>query len=208
MSDIENKEKGKLDKLDGNPFFSLFTPYFDFIGKGKIFNLVYFLLAVINLFIPFFVIYQIINMRFFQYAEAKHIFAFIFAWLVVCFACWVGFQLWWNRRKRVTVIGKSEFIAIPLLSDIVQTFGEWLGTLIAIIGAGAGLFTTIFLGNEADVIFSYMGLDFLSYGIMNIIMGPIIGFFIVIIFRFFAELMRVVAALANNTKDIADNLKK
>ena len=208
MSDNENKVKNKLDQLDKNPFFSLFSPYLDFLGKGQIFSLVYFIFAGVNLVLPFIIMYQVINTGLFQYANAQIVFAFILSWIVVCFACWVGFQLWWNRRKKVTIIANSEFVAIPLSSDIVQTFGEWIGTLVAIIGAGAGLFTTIFLGNEASMLFRYMGLDFLSYGFLNIVMGPIIGFFLVIIFRFFAELLRVVAALANNTKDIANNIKK
>ena len=206
--DVKTDLKNKFEKLDGNPFFSLFRPYLDFLGKGQIFSLVYLIFAVVNLFLPFVILFQVINFGLFRYPSAQLIFAFILSWLVICFACWISFQLWWDRRKKVTIISQSEFIAIPLASDILQTMGEWLGTLTAIIGAGAGLFTAIFLGNEARYLFYAMGMDYLNFGAAAIFIGPIVGFFIVIIFRIFAELLRIVAALANNTKDIAENLKK
>jgi hypothetical protein len=47
----------------------------------------------------------------------------------------------------------------------------------------------------------------LRFGAAVIIIGPVIGFFILIIFRFFAELLRIFAALADNTKEIAANIK-
>ena len=210
MSDVNNggsSGKKKFEKLAGSPFFTFSRPYLEFIGKEKLFGLVYIVMAVINLIIPFVTLYQVIDSGFFRYG-AKYVFAFIFTWLVIVFACWIGFQLWWDRRKKATDSGSSEFIAIPNFSDILQTFGEWLGTLIGIIGAGGGLIAFIFLGNDLNYLFQIIGLGFMRFGVAVIIIGPVIGFFIIIIFRFFAELLRVMAALANNTKEIAANLKK
>ena len=210
MSDVETGgtgEKKKFEKLTGSPFFTFSKPYLEFIGKEKLFSLVYIILAVINLIIPFVILYQVIDSGFFSWVDAKYIFAFIFTWLVIVFACWIGFQLWWDRRKKAKDSGSSEFIAILNFSDIMQTFGEWLGTLIAIIGAGGGLIAFIFLGNDLNDLFRMINLGFLSFGPGVIIIGPVIGFFILIIFRFFAELLRIFAALADNTKEIAANIK-
>ena len=153
MSDVEaggNEGKKKFEKMTGSPFFTLSKPYLEFIGKEKLFGLVYIILAVINLILPFVILYQVIDSGFFNYVSAKYIFAFIFTWLVIVFACWIGFQLWWDRRKKAKDSGSSEFIAILNFSDILQTFGEWLGSLIAIIGAGGGLIAFIFLGNDLN----------------------------------------------------------
>jgi len=209
MSDFENgnnKLDAKLEKLDKNPFFAFSRPYLDFIGKGKIFSFVYYVMAVINLIIPFAIIYVTIESGAFQFG-AKYVFAIIFSWLVVFFASWIGFQLWWNRRAKIKDMASSDFIATVIFSQIFQTFGEWLGTFIGIIGAGIGLIALIFLGNEAGYLFNLIGMDFMSYGAMVIFAGPVVGFFIIILFRFLAEQLRLFASLVNNTKDIATNIK-
>jgi hypothetical protein len=212
MSDLEtrgNAVKEKIAGLTGGPFFTFAKPYLDFIGKGKIFGLVYFVMAAVNLLLPFAIIFMAADSGLFKSGEAKIIFAFIFSWLVIVFACWIGFQLWWDRRTKVAAVADSEFIATPIFSELFQTFGEWLGTLIGIIGAGVGLIATIFLGGgEARYFFMQMGMGFLSFGAAVIFIGPVIGFFIIIIFRFLAEQLRIFAALANNTKEIAVNIKK
>ena len=201
-----NDGKEKFEKMTEGPFFQFAGPYLEFLGKGRLFNLVYVVMAVANLIIPFVILYQVIDSGFFSYG-AKYVFAFIFAWLSIVFACWIGFQLWWERRKKVINMGSPEFIATPIFSEILQTFGEWLGTLIGIVGAAGGLMASIFLGNDVDYLFSMIGLGFMRFGILTVIIGPVIGYFIIILFRFLAEQLRIFASLANNTKEIATNIK-
>jgi hypothetical protein len=202
-----NNGKGKFDQMTKNSFFTFSKPYLDFIGKGTIYSFVYFVMAAINLILPFVAIFTTIESGIFRYGKAEFVFAIILSWLVIAFACWIGFQLWWDRRTRIAHIASSEFIATPIFSQILQTFGEWLGTLIGIIGAGVGLIALLFLGSDANVIFRSIGMGFMPSGAMVIIIGPIIGFFIIIVSHFFAEQLRILAALANNTKEIATNLK-
>jgi hypothetical protein len=211
MSDVrigDGKIKGKIEKMNESPFFTFSKPYLDFIGKGKIFGFVYYIMAIINLLLPFGIISTAIEKGAFRNG-AKFAFAFILSWLVITFACWIGLQLWWNRRTKILNTNSSEFIATICFSDIIQTFGEWIGTMLGIIGAGVGLIVLIFLrGREGYSLFYSMGLGFMSYGpILLIICGPATGFFIIIISRFFAELLRLFASLTNNSKDIATNLQ-
>jgi hypothetical protein len=117
-------------------------------------------------------------------------------------------HVWWNRKSKVKNLEASEFAATPILSEILQTFGEWAGTVIGIVGAGVGLIAAIVLGSEARLLFSAIRLGFMNFGASAIIIGPITGFFIIIVFRFVAEQLRILAALANNTKEIAVNLKE
>jgi hypothetical protein len=203
---VENGKKKKYDKMTGSSFFTFSKPYLDFLGKGTIFGFVYLVMAVINLVLPFVVIYMTINSGLFS-AGAKFVFAVILTWLVIFFACWIGFQLWWDRRKAILNIGQSQFLATLIFSEILQTFGEWIGTLIGIIGAGAGLLGSIFLGNDINYLLRSLGLGFMSFGIGVVVIAPVIGFFIIILFRFIAEQLRMFAALVNNTKEIANKCK-
>jgi hypothetical protein len=210
MSDLEaggngSERKEKFEELTRSPFFTFSKPYLDFIGKERLFSLVYIVMAAINLVIPFVILYLVIDSGLFSFG-AKYVFAFIFTWIVIIFAFWIGFQLWWDRRKKLNDLATSEFVATPIFSEILQTSGEWLGTVIGIIGAGGGLIVTIFIGNEARYYLPGI-LGFLQYGILTVIIGPVIGFFIIILSRFFAEQLRILAALANNTKEIAANIK-
>ena len=193
------------NKMKGNPFFVFSKPYLDFIGKGRIFSFVYIIMAVINLIIPFVIIYITIDSGAFGFG-AKFIFAAVSSWLVIMFANWIGFQIWWNRRAKIAEVTSYEFVATICFSEILQTFGEWLGTLLGIIGAGVGLIAFIFFGNDASNLFRLIGLDFMR-GPMIIVIGPVAGFFIIILFRFLAEQLRLFASLVNNTKDIASNNK-
>ena len=193
MSD-SNEKKGNTAFTESS-FFTLSKPYLDFIGKGTMYNLVYIVMAITSLIIPFAVIFWAVDMELFKIG-AKGVVFFTFSWLVIAFACWIGFQLWWNRKSQVTEVKDSEFVATPMVSEIFQTFGEWAGTLIAIIGAGVGLFGLIIFPELLDYI-PYIG------GPALVIAGPVTGFFIIIISRFFAEQIRIFAAIANNTKSIA-----
>jgi hypothetical protein len=209
MSDAQtggNGDKKKFEKMEKSPFFTFSKPYLEFLAKGKLFSFVYIVMAVVNLIIPFVILYQVIDSGFFS-SGAKFVFAFIFAWLSLVFACWIGFQLWCDRRKKVITIGSSEFIATPIFSEILQTFGEWLGTLIGIVGAVGGLLASVFLGDDVNYLFSIIGMGFMRYGVATVIIGPVIGFFVIILFHLLAEQLRILPALANNTKEIAANIK-
>ncbi|MDR2499825.1 MAG: hypothetical protein LBD37_01930 [Treponema sp.] len=211
MSDAKQnfgEMKGAFSKLEGTPFTNFSKPYLDFIGKGKLFVIIYMIMAIINLLLPFIIIYEVIDSGLFRSGEAKIVFAFIFSWIVIAFACWIGFQLWWDRKAKVKAFEDSEFIVTPIFSEIFQTFGEWLGTLIGIIGAGVGLITTIILGEYAGYLFQAIGMGFMPSGIIAVVAGPLIGFVIIILSRFIAEQMRLLVALVNNTKSIAANIKE
>jgi hypothetical protein len=201
-----NKGKKKFEKLVASPFFTFSKPYLNFISSGKLFSLIYFVMALINPIIPFVILYKVIDSGFFSLG-AKFVFAFILAWFVILFACLIGFQLWWERRKNIKNIGATEFVATMFFSELLKTYGEWIGTLIGIIGAGGGLLASIFLGNDVDYLFNVIGLEFMRFGVMIVIAGPIIGFIIILVSHFLSEQFSLWVALTNNTKEIAVNIK-
>jgi len=206
MEDQDNKKRRR--HCDDSLFFNFAKPYFDFVGKGKLYYLVYIVMALLNLVIPLAVIFVVVYLGFLQYSGARVIIAFILSWLIIAFASWIGFQLWWYRKSSVKNIEAADFIATPIISEILQTFGEWLGTLTGIIGAGVGIVATIFLGDSANSVFMQIGITFTDFAPLIIIIGPVIGFVIIVLFRFIAEQIRIFAAIANNTKEIAENSRK
>jgi len=199
MSDSNEKKSlsGVLENLEKTPFFTFSKPYLDFIGKGTMFSLVYYLMAIVSILVPFAFIIWAIQEGIFDYASymgAGIIVWFIITWFFAAFAGWIGFQLWWARKSQVTEVKESEFVAIPICADIFRTFGEWLGTLIAVIGFGGGLFGLI-LANEF--------LSTVPGGSALVIAGPVVGFFTILFFRLVAEGIKIFVSIANSCRDIA-----
>ena len=186
-------------------------PYLSYIDSGKLFrkpfSWLYILHAAGNVILPFYVIYKVIDSRVFKYASeygdgaAKYVFAFLLIWLVLCVACWFGFQIWWNRKDKVQSTSEegSEFPVTPVIAHYFQTSGEWFGTFIAIVGFGFSLIASIFLGSESGYLSSAMGLPF-DQGFLGVVLFPLLGFAIIVLTRYFAELFRCFASIANNTK--------
>jgi len=218
--------KDTTKKITGSPFFTLSKLPLEFIEKAKffkiIFSLVCIVMAVITLIRPFLILGQVISSGYFNFG-IKYILAFVFTWLAIAAACWLGFHLWLERRKKAEEFGSSEFIVLPFFSEIIKTVGEWLGILFFVIGFVGGLFALIFLGKSGGTMLSIIltganssgssagllasipiigGLSGITSVIYDgaIILGPLAGIVIMFVSRFIAERLKVLAAIANNTK--------
>ena len=188
-----------------NKLLTFIRPYLSFIDNGhffrKPFRWLYTLLAIVNLLIPIYVFYQASDNRIFD-SPAKFVIVFLLLWVIVAFAGWVGFQLWWDRKSKIDMSSTAgdEFIATPALSHFIQTLGEWIGTWIGLVGFGFALLTTIILGDEGYDIEESLGIPYLNTGWMAILTMPIVGFLIIVFSRFLAEQIKALSAIANNTK--------
>lgn len=186
-------------------FFSFIKPYLSFIDNGhlyrKPFSWLYAILAIINLILPLYVFYMAVDNRIFD-SPAKFFIVFLLMWIIIAFASWVSFQLWWDRKSKIidTSIEGDEFVATPVFSHLIQTLGEWLGTWIGIVGFGTALLTTIILGDEGSNLSREIGFGFLETGWLFIVLMPIYGFLIIVATRFLAEQFRALASIANNTR--------
>ncbi|MFO7790338.1 MAG: hypothetical protein R6V32_07185 [Bacteroidales bacterium] len=184
-----------------NKFTAFISPVLKTVDEGDFFrkpmSWLYFLMAVLNLLLPFYVLYQAIDGNIFG-GKAKWVFAFILIWLFLIAASWIGFQIWWNRKDRVTTATEKddEFVSTPVFSHFLQTFGEWLGSFYAIAGFGVALIGVIFLGEGSTL----PGLQMFTGSWINIIIYPLTGYLIVVLFRFIAEQTRALVQIANNTK--------
>ena len=188
-----------------NKFFTFIKPYLSFIDNGhlyrKPFSWLYTLFAVVNLILPIYIFYQAVDNRIFN-SPAKFIIVFLLVWIIIAFASWVGFQLWWDRKSKVITTSSEgdEFVATPVFSHLIQTIGEWLGTWIGIVGFAVAVLATIILGDDANYLSYQIGIPFLETGFLFIILMPIYGFLIIVVTRFLAEQFRALSSIANNTR--------
>ena len=188
-----------------NKFLTFIRPYLSFIDNGhffrKPFSWLYTLRAIVNWLIPIYVFDQASDNRIFD-SPTKFVIVFLLLWVIVAFAGWVGFQLWWDRKSKIDMSSTAgdEFIATPALSHFIQTLGEWIGTYIGIVGFGFALLTTIILGEEGYYLGRNLGIPYLETGWMAVITMPIIGFLIIVFSRFLSEQIKALSSIANNTK--------
>lgn len=184
-----------------NKFFTFVKPYLNYIDSGKLykqpFRILYQVIAILMLLVPFVVLYQLIDTGLFKFGTGGMICGALLIWLIIAAAGWLSFQLWWNRaaQLKMTSVEGDDFVATPVLSNLLQTFGEWLGSYIAIVGFLATLLALIFMGGNLSVIPGWGG-----YGALGLILFPIYGFVIIVVFRWMAEMMRALVAIANNTR--------
>ncbi len=188
-----------------NKFFTFIKPYLSFIDNGhlyrKPFSWLYMLLAIVNLILPIYIFYKAADNNIFD-APAKLVIVFLLVWVIIAFASWLSFQLWWDRKTKVTStsVEGDEFVATPVFSHLIQTLGEWLGTWIGIVGFSVALLATLILGDEAYYLSYQIGIPFLETGFLFIILMPIYGFLIIVVTRFLAEQFRALSSIANNTR--------
>ena len=181
-----------------------------YIDSGKMFRqpigYLYLALAILNALLPVYIMYKAIDRDFFDNPYDSPIYGkivtvFIILWLIIAIAGWVSFQLWWDRKTKVNETSKEgdEFVAIPVYSHFVQTFGEWAGTWFAVVGFFFGIFTE--LVSESRMIGSFVPGGFLrGGGIEGAIMALIAGYLIIVLTRALAEMLRAVVSIANNTR--------
>lgn len=183
-------------------FFTFIQPYLNYIDGGKLykqpFRILYQVIAVLMLLFPFFFLYQLIDSGLMDGAPANIVVAAILIWIIIDVAGWLSFQLWWMRALQLNQTSREgdDFIATPVLSNLLQTLGEWLGSYMAIVGFLITLIGLIFMGEAMSIV----NLIVPVMGGWGLIYFPVAGFIIIVIFRGIAEMIRALVAIANNTR--------
>lgn len=183
-----------------NKLFTFLDPLLGYIDNGRFFRepfrWLYVIFAVLNLLFPIAILVIVIDTGFFKFAEGKAIFAFILIFIILCGGAWGSYLLWMNRKNKLKEVIQedNEFIAIPVVSHLTQTVGEWLGLYIGVVGTLCSLIIALLAANELQYVMP------VSTGIFFLM--PIYGFLIVVFARLLAELYRALAVIANNTKKL------
>lgn len=188
-------------------FFTFLNPFLHFIDNGHFFRnpfkYLYMLIGLLFLAAPVYGLYQLIDHDLFD-GQAKAVFLVLLVWVVIAFTCWLCFQVWWNRKDKIAMYSRAgdEFVATPVFSHFIQTVGETYGIAIGIIGFAAALAALVSDSSDemrglSRQLFPYgRGIT----GLPALLAMPIAGFLTIVIFRFFAELIRSLSAIANNTR--------
>jgi hypothetical protein len=187
-----------------NKFFTFIKPYLGYIDSGKMFRqpigYVYMALAIINALLPLYILVEALDGNVFD-LPGKVVVIFLILWIIIAIAGWISFQLWWDRKTKVneTSAEGDEFVAIPVYSHFVQTFGEWAGTWFAVVGFFFGIFTE--LVEESRMIGGFIPGGFLrGGGIESALISLVAGYLIIVLSRASAEMLRAIVSIANNTR--------
>jgi hypothetical protein len=187
------------------PFFNFIKPALDYLDSGRFFrepmSWLYTILAICNLLLPLVVLGLAIEENLFR-NQGKFILGFLLIWVLILGAAWVGFQIWWDRRKKVTSSSQQgdEFVASLAFAHFIQTYGEWYGTMMAIVGTGGTFIGYLIMGEQATYLFRQIPILNMANSWLMVLIWPIAGYLIVVAFRFVAELIRALGAIANHTR--------
>lgn len=107
----------------------------------------------------------------------------------------LNFLLWWSRMLDLKTLLKvqDKFLATPVASHFIQTFGESLGLTVCLWGFFSAL---IFFTCNLSI--GQMGFNFTNLGVISIFIPIVVGFLIAFVFRIVAELLKALVFLANN----------
>jgi hypothetical protein len=121
-------------------------------------------------------------------------------WAIFSLVCLIFFQIWINRKNKLLKLdGSKGFLATTIMANIISTTGECYGVAVGILGFFASLFS-LFI-DEMGYLTSQFSefIPFGEIGLVGLILFPILGYTMVISFRFFSELIMGVAQIARNT---------
>ncbi|MBD5214059.1 MAG: hypothetical protein HDS75_04460 [Bacteroidales bacterium] len=185
-------------------FTKLINPLFSFLDSGKLFKqplmYLYYALGVAMCLLGIYFIVD--NFDSFSYMPGAVKFYTIMMMLVLLAACVFSLMFWFHRANDLKNerFDETRFIAIPVVASLIRSIGEFLGLVLAYLGVCSGILTILILSFEDSTA--------IGLGLGELFGGAIAGYLLLVFFRYSAELILAIAAIANNTKDAVDELRK
>lgn len=184
-----------------NSFFNFLDPMFNYIDKGKLFRQPFmWLYYLIGVGCALWLLYSLGDI-FDQFSHTKGSATFMLILLIFLDLAVAVFSVmyWFKRATQVNtnMPANSRFFAIPAVANLLRCLGEFVGIVIAGAGAYISLFTAIFASDN------YFLRNMAAYGLLGIIVCPIIGYIILVVARFFSESILAIASIANDTRELA-----
>ena len=185
-------------------FFLHFSkPYSDAIDNGTFFqkptSWIYTLIGLLCLLGPLVVAVQAINNSFFD-LEGEYVFMGLLFWVIYSLVSLISFQIWMNRKNKLLELdGSKGFLVTTIMANIISTAGECYGVVVGIMGFFASLCSLLF-DEFRFITREFSGLlPFGEIGLVGLVLFPVVGYTIVISFRFVSELIMGIAQIARNT---------
>ena len=143
------------------------------------------LAALVSLLFPVHFFFQIIQYDVFSTNNGKLIIAALLVLAVLIFSGVFGFLIWWHRRIRFDDGAKI----YPNFRRFIQTSGEWAGTVFAINVLFCVLIPVLLLKNEYYYLAQLLIFPIPGFDMTFALLGPVIGFLIIIASRIFLFLL-------------------
>jgi hypothetical protein len=190
-------------KTDYNFFLHFSKPFTDAIDNGPFFqkpiSWIYTLSGFLCLLLPLVTAIQAISDNFFD-APSDFVVMGIVFWVIYAIVCLILFQILIDRRDKLLKLdGSKGFLATTIMANIISTAGECYGVTIAIMGFSISLFS-LFVDEFTHITREFSEfVPFGEIGLLGLLLFPIIGYIVVISFRFASELIMGIAQIARNT---------
>lgn len=170
----------------------------DYLDSGKIYRKPFkWLYWVIGVMLTIGILTSIVSIfNMFRYAEGVEYVGLVLI-ILVLFATAVFAVIYWVRRAKDVenvVDVNARFVAIPVVSHLIRTSGEFFGIAIGISGTVIFLFALLFVGHR------FLGTE----GGLGLVCCPVIGYLNILLSRFFAESLAVVTSIANDTRSLVE----
>lgn len=185
---------------------NLIDPALKYIDSGSFFRQpfkwLYYIIGIANILIPIVLISITSDLG--KYASGKLVTCLVLLIIISIPLAFFGAMIWIKRGNNLNndASNNSRFIAIPILSNLIQTAGEWLGYFVGVGGFITVLLLLILGGSELSYYIP------VAANFAMLILYPIIGFLIILIARFIAENFLAIASIANNTQAIKKEVKQ
>lgn len=187
---------------------SFLNPIFNYVDEGRLFRQPFMILYIAIGFITFCVACWMVK-KALEFTEAFGGAAYVWfaLMIVVLLAAGIFSFLYWLRRafdvKKYIPEG-AKFQAIPAVSNLVITFGEWLGLTACFVCVCGGILGAIILPFSKYVDGSEMFIMCLGYAVGSII----VSYLWIVFFRLIGETIFAIGSIANDCQQINHNTRK
>lgn len=177
----------KYTTMNEHSFHNPLTSILDTIDDGQFFRVpfvrIYQLISLLFFLLPIYLIYRIIELGLFR-PGIENLVVVLLAILVFVATSIICGLIWLKRSCDVKQLVEkdSKIVTMPLVANLISTIGECYGVFVGIIGFFIALLSIF--SNIVDLL--PMAGD---YGLVGMILAPIMGFFIILLFRFVAEII-------------------
>lgn len=150
-------------------------------------------------------IWQLIDTGVFKYQALYAILATLVMLAVSVFAV----LFWINRSKHLKdkVQVNDDIVAIPVVAHFTQSIGECVGIIMCTVVALMAFLVPLLAGDMGGYMFRQLIPIDVSGPLLTAIFGALFcviwGYLIILVAHFWAETMRAIASIANNTRRIA-----
>ena len=189
--------------MDTNNIFTFIYPVIDSLSKGslikKVMAFLFGLIGVLSFVVGVYFFFKTIS-----YAPDFWFVVLLFLFLLSSF---ISLQIWFYRAKAIMNLEDSDFIVIPIFSNLFRAIGENYAVFLITIGVGGTLM--LWFSRYAYNLSEFARyIPFVSFndsfigGLLFLLLTTVIAFIVLLLTYFLAENILVLVEIAKNTRGL------